>query len=1081
MNKIKKAIQFIFAENEGFSLENRLFLSSIVVGILTGIVGSAVNLLLITSSLAVIIPLLLSVLLFIVYYFVRFKRKIEALKIPLIIIALFGISIIWIFNGGINGSNVMPGFVILILGLIVYPDKLKKYVFLLFVILNIVVYLIQFYRPDLIINYTSETERWIDSLFTLIYTSYFIFLIVKFVHNHYTLERTHSAESEIKHRLSEENLAEAQRIANVGSWEWDLNTNKVKCSKEMFRLFDIDPDSFDDNPESLMKRIHPDDVSFFKESLYNNFDSENSPSVEYRIIHRDSSVHQILAETRIDFDQSGNSVRSIGTVQDITKRKQVENALRASERFLKETQLIARLGTYTLEVNSGKWTSSEMLDTIFGIEPDFDKTVETWVSIIHPDWQQIMNDYFIQEVIGRSSNFDKEYQIVRHNDREVRWVHGKGELKFDAQHRPIVMLGAIQDITERKLAEDTLRSSEEKYRAVVDNGFEGILIINLEGTILFANPSLIRTFEYETLDEIVGKSVFNYIAPESVPQAIEDLTQMVQGAELDVANYFGITSKGNSIRIESIGKIIDYNGAKADIISVRDITAKKLAEEAFQKSEEKYRAIFENVQDVFFQTDLTGIICEVSPSIKHFSDFKREEVIGTPVSNLYYYPDEREILMDTILKNGVLRDYELRLRTRHDEMMYVSLNATLVTDANGRPTHVDGALRDVTERKLAEEKARKVGEHYQAIIENAPDGIVLLNKMGDFKYISPAGKKMFGYAIGEEIKGNPAEFTHPDDLPMVLSNLGRLISDPSYIPTMQYRFLDKKGDWIWIEITMSNLLADPSVESIVINFRDIADRKQAEEELVKAKEKAEESDRLKSAFLANMSHEIRTPMNGILGFADLLKEPDLTSEMRHEYIGIIESSGARMVNIINDIIDISKIESGQMKLVISATNLNQQLDYIYNFLKPEAEKKGLQIFYNKVTPSQNEIFQTDREKIYAVFINLVKNAIKFTKTGSVEFGYVHVESVYAKSLQQPQSLLFFVKDTGIGVRADQKEFIFERFRQGNETLNKSYEGAGLGLSISKAFIEMLGGKIWVESEVGKGSTFYFTLPQQLKG
>ena len=327
---------------------------------------------------------------------------------------------------------------------------------------------------------------------------------------------------------------------------------------------------------------------------------------------------------------------------------------------------------------------------------------------------------------------------------------------------------------------------------------------------------------------------------------------------------------------------------------------------------------------------------------------------------------------------------------------------------------------------------------------------------------------MFGYAIGEEIKGNPAEFTHPDDLPMILSNLSRIMRDPSHIPTLQYRFLDKKGDWIWIESTMSNLLADPSVESIVINFRDIADRKQAEEELVKAKEKAEESDRLKSAFLANMSHEIRTPMNGILGFADLLKEPELSGEERYEYISIIEQSGARMVSIINDIIDISKIESGQMKLVLSETNLNQQLDYVYNFFKPEAEKKGLQIFCKMIAPLQNEVIQTDREKFNAILINLVKNAIKFTKTGSIEFGYA--------SSQQPQSLLFFVKDTGIGVRADQKEFIFERFRQGNETMNKSYEGAGLGLSISKAFIEMLGGKIWVESEEGKGSTFYFTLP-----
>ena len=668
-----------------------------------------------------------------------------------------------------------------------------------------------------------------------------------------------------------------------------------------------------------------------------------------------------------------------------------------------------------------------------------------------------------------------EYEVKRKDGRLI-WFYEDAQAIKDEHGQIQYFEGFVVDITAKKHAEDTLRNSEEKYRAVVENGFEGILIINFEGTILFANPSLIRTFEYEVLDEIVGKNVFNYIAPESIPQAIEDLTQMAQGMKLDVAHYFGITSKGNRIQFESIGKIIDYNGVKADIISVRDITEKKQAEEALQKSEEKYRAIFENVQDVFFQTDLSGTICEVSPSVKHFSDFNRDEVIGTPVSDLYYYPEEREILMDAILKNGELRDYELKLRTRYGEMMYVSLNATLVTDEKGLPTHVDGALRDITERKLAEEKVRKIGEHYQAIIENAPDGIVLLNEMGDFKYISPAGKKMFGYNIDEKIKGNPTEFTHPDDLPMVLSNLTRLMSDPSYIPTMQYRFLDKNGEWIWIESTMSNLLADPSVESIVINFRDITDRKQAEVELVNAKEKAEESDRLKSAFLANMSHEIRTPMNGILGFADLLKEPDLSGEERHEYIRIIERSGARMVNIINDIIDISKIESGQKKLVISETNLNVQLDFIYDFFRYEAEKKGLQISYKQITPLQNAVIHTDKEKVNAIFINLVKNAIKFTKTGIIEFGFSTIETGHAQALQQPQFMTFFVKDTGVGVRSNQKELIFERFRQGSETMNKSYEGAGLGLSISKAFIEMLGGKIWVESEEGKGSTFYFTLP-----
>jgi len=765
----------------------------------------------------------------------------------------------------------------------------------------------------------------------------------------------------------------------------------------------------------------------------------------------------------------------VGIVEDITDRLQIADALNRSEEKYRNIFENAQEGIFQTYVDGTYRSANPTLAKMYGFEsPEELMKSRTDIS------KEVYSDpnergKFLKMMKKQGFVRGYEYEVKR-KDGSLIWFYEDARAIKDEHGQIQYFEGFVVDITARKQAEDTLRNSEEKYRAVVDNGFEGILIINFEGTILFANPSLIKNFEYENLDEIIGKSVFNFIAPESIPQAIEDLTQMAQGMKLDVAHYFGITSKGNKIRFESIGKIIDYNGIKADIISVRDITAKKQAEEALQKSEEKYRAIFENVQDVFFQTDLSGTICEISPSIKHFSDFSRDEVIGTPVSDLYYYPDEREILMDAILKNGELRDYELRLRTMHNKMMYVSLNATLVTDSNGMPTHVDGALRDITERRLAEEKVRKIGKHYQAIIENAPDGIVLLNEMGNFRYISPAGKKMFGYEVAEEIKGNPAEYTHPDDLPMVLSNLGRIMSDPSHISTIQYRFGGKKGNWIWIESTMRNLLADTNVESIVINFRDITDRKQAEEELLKAKEKAEESDRLKSAFLANMSHEIRTPMNGILGFADLLKEPDLSGDERYEYIGIIERSGARMISIINDIIDISKIESGQMKLTVSETNLNEQLDFIYDFFRPEAEKKGLMISCHKIVPFQNAVIHTDHDKVNAVFINLVKNAIKFTKTGFIEFGYVPLETGHDLTLQQPKSLTFFVKDTGLGVRFDQKEFIFERFRQGNETLNKGFEGAGLGLSISKAFIEMLGGKIWVESKEGKGSTFYFTLP-----
>ena len=244
-------------------------------------------------------------------------------------------------------------------------------------------------------------------------------------------------------------------------------------------------------------------------------------------------------------------------------------------------------------------------------------------------------------------------------------------------------------------------------------------------------------------------------------------------------------------------------------------------------------------------------------------------------------------------------------------------------------------------------------------------------------------------------------------------------------------------------------------------------------QLLIAKQKAEESDRLKSAFLANMSHEIRTPMNGILGFSSLLGEPDVTNEQQKEYIDIINKSGTRLLNLINNIIDISKIESGLMDVNIKDININEITSYVFNILKPDALAKNLKLSFVNGLPDDKAVFKTDDEKLIAVLSNLVKNAIKYTDKGSVEFGY-KIESSDSKDFSI--CVKFFVKDTGIGIPSDRRIAIFERFIQADILDVQAREGFGLGLSIAKSYVDMLKGKIWVESEVGKGSAFFFVLP-----
>ncbi|MFD0798275.1 sensor histidine kinase [Maribacter chungangensis] len=238
------------------------------------------------------------------------------------------------------------------------------------------------------------------------------------------------------------------------------------------------------------------------------------------------------------------------------------------------------------------------------------------------------------------------------------------------------------------------------------------------------------------------------------------------------------------------------------------------------------------------------------------------------------------------------------------------------------------------------------------------------------------------------------------------------------------------------------------------------------QDFLKQKQKAIHSDALKSAFLANMNHEIRTPMNGILGFSDLLKNPRLTAKTQKEYLRIIESSGLRMLNVINDIMLISKIEAGSLAASMKPTDINLLLQNLYTFYKPEVTAKGMRLVCSNLEETGALSILTDEEKLHIVFTNLIKNAIKYTTEGTIEFGY-HVKGTYIE---------FYVKDTGIGIVKERQKAIFERFIKANIEDVQARQGAGLGLSITKAYVELLNGQIWVESEFGSGSVFSFTLP-----
>jgi PAS domain S-box-containing protein len=468
------------------------------------------------------------------------------------------------------------------------------------------------------------------------------------------------------------------------------------------------------------------------------------------------------------------------------------------------------------------------------------------------------------------------------------------------------------------------------------------------------------------------------------------------------------------------------------------------------------------------------------------------------------HPDDKEKAFKTV--NDYLENqndyYEstFRMRTKDGDYKWITGRGKALFDEQGKPIRFVGFNTDITDRLKYLEQIHEKEELYRTVVENTGTAIIIIEEDTTIRYVNEEFTRLYGASRGEiEGKLSWTTFVDAEDLKRMkyFHDLRRV--DPSKAPgSYDFRLINKRGESRYIHITIDMI---PGTKRSVASFMDVTERRRAEQELMQknselsaaeeelkasneelweinkhierqnreleeAKEKAQESDRLKSAFLANMSHEIRTPMNGIMGFADLLKNTDLSSNKRQQYLDIIQDSGKRMLNIINELIDISKIEAKQMEVKYEETNVYQLVDSIYAFFKPQAQKKGIYLTHKKGLKSSESIINTDKTKLTQVISNLIANALKFTSKGKVDMGF----------FQAGENLKFYVRDTGVGMKSETLTHIFDRFRQGDNGKEGINEGAGLGLSISRAYIEMLGGRIAVKSIFNKGTIFYFTIP-----
>ncbi len=372
----------------------------------------------------------------------------------------------------------------------------------------------------------------------------------------------------------------------------------------------------------------------------------------------------------------------------------------------------------------------------------------------------------------------------------------------------------------------------------------------------------------------------------------------------------------------------------------------------------------------------------------------------------------------------------------------------------------------VLQRTNAEQEKHESTEIFKKLVLASPDAILLVDLNGNILFASPRTYEIFNYS--ENIIGSSIfKWIVKEQHQTIHTKIHQLLTNPSYKPTdNEYLFIKEDNTFLDVEINTS-LIKDSKGKPLylVSVIRDITKRKQVEKILKEAKDKAEESDKLKTAFLANMSHEIRTPVNGIIGFIDLLKDETITPAERKEFMDIIVNSSNNLLTIINDIVDISKIESNQVKIIKSSIYLNDFMKKIYSFFNQELQKIKPHIKFNLKMPSNNNIFLGDELRIKQILTNLINNSVKFTQKGFIEIGYDITESYVD----------FYVKDSGIGIKKEDHSLIFERFRQVDDSATRKYGGLGIGLSISKHLVKLMGGEIFVDSTPEIGSNFYFRL------
>jgi PAS domain S-box-containing protein len=854
---------------------------------------------------------------------------------------------------------------------------------------------------------------------------------------------------------SHSRLSRAEQVGLIGSWEWNIPENRVAWSDGLYKVFGLSAQEFGATYEAYLERIHPQEREFVQGSIGRALQERGTFEYESRIIRADKQIRFIFTRGEVLLDTRGEPVRMIGVALDTTERQQALDALRESEDKFKYIFDYSVVGKSITDPDGGI-TVNKSFCAILGY---------TEQELIHKKWQEIthpedieLSRRAIESLLSGEEDSTRFIKRYLHKDGSVVWTDVSTSLRRDEEGKPVYFMTSLLDITERIQSEEELRRSEARYRSLFENMLSGyaqcqMLFDENDEPSDFIYLNVNDAFEKLTgLKGVVGKKVSEVIpgVQESNPELIETYGRVAKTGNPETFET-DIPSLGIWFSISVYSPKQDYFVAVFD-----NITERKHADIALKQSEERYRTLIEQAGDGIFISDATGRYIDVNSAGLTMLGYSREELLQMNLNDLIPSEDKgkKPPRLDEI-RAGKTVITERRLICKDGSLLPVEISGKMLAD--GR---LQGIVRDITERRKAEEALRLENERFMRFVNSNIVGIVIAETNGRITLANDYYLNILGVRYQDFIDGKVdwRKFTPPEWL-IADEKALRELSERGICEPYEKEYVREDGTRVPVYIADA-MLPGPD-EQIAAFVLDITDRKRAEDAVQRIAEDLRRSNAELERFAYVASHDLQEPLRMITSYLQLLEQryKDKLDGDALEYIDYAVDGSSRMKTLIADLLAYSRVgtrgkEFSLVECEAVLTDVLRNLKILINDSKA------------KITHDPLPRVIADDGQLASLFQNLIGNAIKFRGENPPE--------IHIGLKQEGGNWVFSIKDNGIGIDPQYFDRVFIIFQRLHT--RKKYSGTGIGLAISKRIVERHGGRIWIESQPGSGSTFYFTIP-----